>query len=458
MTHYGRAHDKALDNSCEYETKERCSGQKRYAHLDHGVGSLGSVHTVFSGLRGAPVKPHKKRILMFAEAVTLAHVVRPLALASTLNPLDYAICIAKDDRYDALLGRHPFASRQIRSIPTQDFLQALAKGSPVYDVETLERYVQEDLEVMHEFDPDIVIGDFRLSLSVSCRLAKKPYIAITNAYWSPYAQPRYTVPDLPMVGLFGSGVSQLIFDITRPLAFAYHCHPLNRVRRRHGLRSLGHDLRRTYTDADHVLYADLPELVTTHALPPNHHYIGPVLWEPSMDLPDWWHTIPLDEKTLFISLGSSGPVAYLPEILAGLSSLPVHLLVATAGRMPIDRVYGERLHVANYLPAAQAIARSNLVICNGGSPTSYLALAAGRPVLGIPGNLDQFLNMRYLQDYGAGMMVRSEQASATALAGLVMAMLADESPYCRSARQIQTLCSKRRVEESFPALLASLLS
>jgi len=39
-----------------------------------------------------------------------------------------------------------------------------------------------------------------------------------------------------------------------------------------------------------------------------------------------------------------------------------------------------------------------------------------------------------------------------------MAMLADESPYCRSARQIQTLCSKRRVEESFPALLASLLS
>jgi len=404
------------------------------------------------------VIPQKKRILLFAEAVTLAHVVRPFALASTLNPLEYEICIAKDPRYDALLGRHNFASRKIRSIPTQTFLQALAMGKPVYDTETLEHYVQEDLEVIHEFDPDIVIGDFRLSLSVSCRLAKKPYITITNAYWSPYARPRYTVPNMPMVEWFGCGVSQMVFDIARPLGFAYHCHPLNRVRRRHGLPGLGHDLRQVYTDADYVFYADLPELVATYALPWNHRYIGPILWEPALALPVWWDTVTRGGKTLFLTLGSSGPVEYLPKIVAGLSSLSVSLLVATAGRIPVDRLHGERVYVADYLPAAQAMAKAHLVICNGGSPTSYLALAAGRPILGIPSNLDQFLNMDYLKKYGAGMIARTAQASPAVLQRLVMAMLGEETPYSRSARRLQAMCSFHRAEECFPALVAELLS
>jgi UDP:flavonoid glycosyltransferase YjiC (YdhE family) len=48
-----------------------------------------------------------------------------------------------------------------------------------------------------------------------------------------------------------------LFKLVRPLAFALHCRPLNRVRRAYRMPSLGYDLRRIYTDADHVLYADI---------------------------------------------------------------------------------------------------------------------------------------------------------------------------------------------------------
>jgi len=50
------------------------------------------------------------------------------------------------------------------------------------------------------------------------------------------------------------------------------------------------------------------------------------------------------------------------------------------------------------------------VICNGGSPTSHQALAAGVPVLGLPSNLDQFLNMQAVEASGAGVLLRADRA------------------------------------------------
>lgn len=47
---------------------------------------------------------------------------------------------------------------------------------------TLRKYVEADLRVLDEIAPDLVVGDLRISLSVSARLAGIPYIAIANAY------------------------------------------------------------------------------------------------------------------------------------------------------------------------------------------------------------------------------------------------------------------------------------
>ncbi len=44
-----------------------------------------------------------------------------------------------------------------------------------------------------------------------------------------------------------------------------HTFPLNRMRRRFGLKSLGLDLRQTYTHADHTVYANIPGLIDTAA-------------------------------------------------------------------------------------------------------------------------------------------------------------------------------------------------
>ena len=45
----------------------------------------------------------------------------------------------------------------------------------------------DDLELIRRIEPDVVVGDFRLSLAVSAPMAGVPYIALANAYWSPFA-------------------------------------------------------------------------------------------------------------------------------------------------------------------------------------------------------------------------------------------------------------------------------
>jgi len=94
-----------------------------------------------------------------------------------------------------------------------------------------------------------------------------------------------------------------LFNLVRPLAFALHSRPLNRVRRDHHLPSLGRDLRRIYTDADYVLYSDIPEMFPAHELPLSHSYLGPVTWSPPTELPSWWDSLPVARDIVYVTLG-----------------------------------------------------------------------------------------------------------------------------------------------------------
>ncbi|HYE34696.1 glycosyltransferase [Methylocaldum sp.] len=396
--------------------------EKAVKHFDNSSALISAQHKLKS----------KKRILFIAEAVTLAHVARPYTLASALDAGNYDVRFACDSHFDALFSDSKLAKVPIRSIPPSRFLDALAKGEPVYDTPTLRQYVKEDLKIIERVNPDLIVGDFRLSLAVSVRLANIPYANITNIYWSPYAVQTYPIPEHVMVRLVGLSLAQQLFDLVRPLIFASHTLPLNRVRKEFGLASLGLDLRRTYTEADHILYADMPGLIETTELPSNHHYLGPILWSPQASKPDWWERLDKSKPIIYLTLGSSGKTGRLSEIVNAISSLPVTLLVATAGRFQLENP-PPNVFCSDYLPGDEAAALADLVICNGGSPTTNQALNAGVPVLGICTNLDQYLNMQAVQQSGAGRLLRAGMASRTTILGAVNGMLTN--PSCRKAAE-----------------------
>lgn len=364
-----------------------------------------------------------------------------------MDPQRYEVVLAWDPRYKRLFGDLFFRTRVIRSVATDDFLGNLARGNPVYDTATLHAYVREDLEIIAETRPDLVVGDFRLSLAVSAELADVPYASISNAYWSPYAEQGYPVPDLPMTRVLGVRMGQILFDWARPLAFAYHARPLNKVRRERGLSALAPDVRCAYTHADYTLYVDLPELVSTSRLPKSHEYLGPIVWSPKVSLPPWWDEIPNDRPTVYVTLGSSGRSDLLPVVLDALAELPVSVIAATAGRVQATSAPSNAF-IDEYVSGAEAAARSQLVICNGGSPTTYQAFAHGVPVLGIAGNLDQLLNMNGVSRAGAGITLRPSGVTEGLVRSRVAEML--ENPaYTAGARGLAKLVASSSVHERF---------
>ena len=364
-------------------------------------------------------------ILFVADAVTLAHLVRPATLARGLDPKKFNVILACDPRYETLLGDLPFQTRAIRSVSSERFLQAAAQGRPLYDSQTLFEYVREDLSLIQAIQPAAIVGDHRLSLSISARVSDVPYLGIINAYWSPYAlSPALPLPELPINRWLGISLAQRLFRLAWPMASAYHSLPLNRVRRAYGLPSIGWDWRDVYTDADHTLYADAMELVPTRRLPVNHAYLGPILWSPPVDLPSWWNDLPADRPLIYVTLGSSGRQELLETALSAMADLPVTVVAATVARWQA-KASPANTHLVTYAPGEKVVSRADLVICNGGSLTVYQALAAGKPFIGIPSNMDQHLSMQFAEHAGVGLSLRSEQLSVSSLRAAVQPMLQD---------------------------------
>ena len=372
------------------------------------------------------------KILLMAHDVTLAHLGRPLRLAEGLIADGHDVTLAASAESARFLKNFPGRVHTLAPTGKARFIDNLAKGRPVFDFESLKRFTEEDEALLAALRPDLVIGDFRITLSISARRAGIPYATLTNAYWSPAFTPRFVVPNLPMVPLLGVGLSQLIFDLVRPIAFAVHAHPMNRLRRHYGLQSLGPDLRRIYTDADLVLFSDVPEI---YGLPPDSEqggvFLGPIDWSPDLPLPPWWGSVNDSEPVIYVTLGSSGAGELLLPLQEGLRQLDAQVIVSTGGA-PLPHT-GHKLFFADYLPGAVAAARADLVICNGGSPTSYQALLHGAPVLGIPGNLDQYLNMHYLEKSGLGLALRGTQLAPAAVAAAASRLMGDNG--YRSAAQ-----------------------
>jgi len=364
------------------------------------------------------------RVLFVAEAVTLAHAARVFALAQGAERQGFAPILAVDPRFSGLFPPKPWQSENIRSISTEAFLGALANGSPIYDPATLRAYVEEDLALLRKTMPAVVVGDFRLTLSVSARLLSIPYINVTNAYWSPYARQDWCVPSVPWVKYLGFSAANRIFRSIRKMRFAAHARPLEKLRAEYGLPAKGDDLLRQYSDGDICMYADAPELVPIFDAPSAHRYLGPVAWSPPTPLPTWWSELDPDKKVIYVTLGSSGDRSRLPGIVEALSGLGLSVVVASAGAT-FAAAARSGVYVAPYLPGDRVVERSALVVCNGGSLTSYQGLMQGVPILALPSNLDQFLNSGYLKASDVGEWIRPERATIPAIREKAAAMLGD---------------------------------
>jgi len=333
-------------------------------------------------------------------------------------------------RFDAILCRPKSFSKFTNGLPfpvydldCQDgrvFARKLDHGLPLYDFPTLCHYVDADLTLIDREKPDIVIGDFRLSLSVSARLRSIPYISICDAYWSPELPLSPPLPVLGFTRFAPIALTEFLFRRIAPLAFRLHALPLERLRAKFGLPSLGYDLRCCYTDADLRLFANFPALFPDVSPHSGADFIGPITWSPDFD--GELDFLTGDGPLIYVTMGSSGNPQVVEKIIPILEQLGNRIVVTTAGksmsftpRLPTTKIF-------DYLPGSLVCQHASLVICNGGSPTTNQALSSGVPVLGIAQNMDQFLNMEAITSFGAGQLIRADRAESARLKDAIEAI------------------------------------
>lgn len=397
----------------------------------------------------------RKRVAFFAEDVTLAHAGRAAVLSRMLDPRKYETWLVTSPRYLGVLGPlEHFVP--LRCMPGEKFLRRLAAGRPIFETHELAAAVEEDRSILRELRPDLVVGDFRVSLSISARSLSVPYLAISDSYWSPFAARPFPLPDIPLRRI-GNRLAETLFFHLKDFGFAFHTRPFNKIRKRYRLPSIGANLPLAYSDADFVVYPDIPELIAKPNLPANHHHIGSVMFEPQVPTPPWWNDVP-DRPSIYLSLGSSGKPEVVPRILSALGELPVNLFVATAGAdEAVIASTAPRANIfhAHFLPGARTAARSSLMICNGGAAAQQ-AFHAGIPVLGVASNMDQLMNMAPIQARGAGLTVGTWAASAKNIRNSAQELLEDSS-FRDSAKELRRLSGEFDARERFPRLLSKLL-
>src|SRR4051812_37234717 len=110
----------------------------------------------------AAVAP-RRRILVIGDSMSLAHVARSMVVARRLIREGHEVTFATGPAHVALARQEGFDPLTVDCVPPEQALAAIRKGSHIFDLKTVERYVRSDLEIIDRVQPDLTIGDMRLS-------------------------------------------------------------------------------------------------------------------------------------------------------------------------------------------------------------------------------------------------------------------------------------------------------
>ncbi len=381
--------------------------------------------------------PKLPTVLFFGESASLSHVVRPLMLASSLDPSRYNVVFAASASAMSPIPTNDtmITFRDIYSADRSTFLQHADRGEFALGRDVLKKYIEDERRLIEELCPSLVVSDLRFTVAINAEAFDIQHVAISNLYWSPYRRLRFD----PVPG----------FVKERPLSERYSATAIiNEIRSSLALPLIS-GYRDLVTRGTFTAYADPPGLVETDALPESHVIVGPILWEPSATRSDWLPET-FERPLIYVNLGSSGTLSALFKILHGLAPIGGTIILATAGRAAPARPV-PNVRVVDFVPGSEVSRLADLVVCNGG-PASQQALRGGTPMLGLWGNIDQYLSANVIQSLGAGLAMEARRASSETVVRAARCLL-DDARYRNAAAALAPTIDAIDPAHAFPALV-----
>jgi MGT family glycosyltransferase len=188
---------------------------------------------------------------------------------------------------------------------------------------------------------------------------------------------------------------------------------LNEIRAGQGIPKLT-KYEEIFSKPDIVLYRTTePFDYPRKDLPKNILPIGPGLWAPSAETPDWIDKLPSPRILVSVSTERQDDSVIIETALKSVADETVSLIVTTAALDPKQfQALNDRTIITKFLPHAQIIDKMDLVVTHGGMGSTQRALAAGVPVCVIPCGRDQSETARRAEVSGAGKMLSKNKLNA----------------------------------------------
>ena len=367
------------------------------------------------------------RILVFPYGHMLAHTSRPFELAKELRLRGHSVIFAGAGAFMRLPRDAGFKSIDLYSVPV-DYVLRRARSGRVrfYNREHCMKCCKADLTAIDKTKPDLVLSDFRLTASTSCKLAGVPNAAILNGNWTRYYKLPQRAPEhFALTKFLGSRIVSAFFPFVKQMVVSMDVGPFNFLRKKTGLEPFGNFLD-VWMGGDLTLLADTPGWSPTIGLPDTCSYIGPVIWEPDTALPLWYKDLSAAKPVIYVTLGSTGnPEVF--DIAARIFADRPWQVVMTTANLSNRTSYPPNFFVASYAPGSAIMQKADLVICQGGSGTIFQALRNGVPVIGIPTMHEQEFNMQRVVDLGLGIQLSELRFQEKDLLNAVARILEDPS-------------------------------
>lgn len=344
------------------------------------------------------------KILVMPNGYFLAHVSRSLEIAKYLREIGHEVIFASEGNYMELVQENEFPVLSVKTLEIDRILACSRQGRVNwYDYDLVKTSVEAELKLFEQIKPDLVLSSFRLTLKTSCELASLPLAVILNSSWTNFSTVRNKAPEhSQFTKILGQSLASLIFPWGKEMVITLDILPFKKFRQEAGL-SPGKNLWDIW-QGDLNLISDIPEYGPTKNLPSNFYYIGPIIWEPNIEMPYWFEQIDSQKPTIYITMGSTGNPYFFEQAIDIFGDSDYQFIMTTAGLVKLTNI-PKNFFVTEYAPGSLIMQKSDLVICQGGNGTIYQAMSQGLPIIGIPTSHDQEFNMNRVVDLGIGIQL-----------------------------------------------------
>jgi len=367
------------------------------------------------------------KIAAIANANALAHISRLLEIAKVLRSDGNEIVFAGYGEYLQVAEQHGFATRELPYISRQQLVESVRSQKNLrnlYQYEQLKEFVEAELALYKELNPDLVMLDNRPTARISAEKAGLKTVAVLNVQMSNYRKiPFYSLcarlqPD------WAQWLAAPIDRVENMIECFFYDRivmaDVNRLRRDLGLPRL---YSYQHEEGDLSFLADIPEFNPVRRLPSHARYIGPLTWHNDLPPPACLAKLDKDRKTVYFSLGSDS-LEELAEHFGMLTEKGMQVVVACGkterdiGQSSIPHVYFEE-----FVNTDKLLPLCDIVCCHGGNGTLYQAIAFGIPIVCVTTHAEQYYGARRIQQLGLGAVLTLEKVNQLGFSILLQRVL-----------------------------------